>query len=138
SLLPLARTPDTVGRGGGAMSPTVHADALHFDQPVASFWQASAEPAGIETTALDGDVACDVAIIGAGYTGLAAALRLRRAYGADVRVLEAGDVGWGASGRNGGFCCMGGIKLGWAQVIARHGLAQARTAHAMQRQAVDT
>ena len=41
----------------------------------------------------------DVAIVGAGYTGLSTALHLREA-GADVVVLEAREPGWGASGRN--------------------------------------
>jgi glycine/D-amino acid oxidase-like deaminating enzyme len=49
----------------------------------------------------------DVAIIGAGFTGLSAALHLARA-GVSVTVLEAQRIGWGASGRNGGFCCLGG------------------------------
>jgi glycine/D-amino acid oxidase-like deaminating enzyme len=50
---------------------------------------------------LEGDADCDVAIIGAGFTGLRAALHLAEA-GSRVVVLDAGDVGWGASGRNGG------------------------------------
>lgn len=54
-----------------------------------------------------GTLSADVAIIGAGFTGLSAALHLAQD-GADVIVLEAQDVGWGASGRNGGFCCLGG------------------------------
>jgi glycine/D-amino acid oxidase-like deaminating enzyme len=49
----------------------------------------------------------DVAIIGAGFTGLSAALHLAQA-GISVTVLDADRVGWGASGRNGGFCCLGG------------------------------
>lgn len=49
----------------------------------------------------------DIAIIGAGFTGLSAALHLSRA-GVRVTVLDAERVGWGASGRNGGFCCLGG------------------------------
>ena len=46
-------------------------------------------------------VSADVCIIGAGYTGLSAALHLAKA-GRRVVVLEAHRVGWGASGRNGG------------------------------------
>ena len=49
----------------------------------------------------------DVAIIGGGFTGLSAALHLAKA-GIKATVLEAQHVGWGASGRNGGFCCLGG------------------------------
>lgn len=51
--------------------------------------------------ALAGDVECDVAVVGAGFTGLRAALDLAGA-GARVTVIDAGGVGWGASGRNGG------------------------------------
>jgi glycine/D-amino acid oxidase-like deaminating enzyme len=51
--------------------------------------------------ALDGDASCDVVVVGAGFTGLRAALQLAEA-GSRVIVVDAGDVGWGASGRNGG------------------------------------
>lgn len=47
------------------------------------------------------DVRCEVAVVGAGFTGLSAALFLAER-GVDVVVLEASKVGWGASGRNGG------------------------------------
>lgn len=54
---------------------------------------------------LPGDVDVDVAIVGAGYTGLWTALYLRR-LAPDLRVvmLDANRVGFGASGRNGGWC----------------------------------
>ena len=51
-----------------------------------------------------GDLEVDVAIVGGGYTGLWTALALReRDPGIRVAVLEAEMVGWGPSGRNGGF-----------------------------------
>lgn len=50
---------------------------------------------------LSGDARCDVAVVGAGFTGISAALALAE-QGYSVIVLEAQRVGWGASGRNGG------------------------------------
>ena len=68
--------------------------------PPASAWTVAAEslPA---TGSLEGDRRADVAVVGAGYTGLSAALHLAER-GADVVVLDAAEPGWGASGRNGG------------------------------------
>ncbi len=51
--------------------------------------------------ALKGEIRADVCVVGAGYTGLNAALELAEA-GFDVVLLDAQRVGWGASGRNGG------------------------------------
>ncbi len=53
------------------------------------------------TPPLEGHRRADVAVIGAGFTGLSTALHLAE-QGADVVVLEAHEPGWGASGRNGG------------------------------------
>lgn len=63
---------------------------------------------------------CDVAIIGAGYTGLSTALHLARA-GRHVVVLEAGGIGAGASSRNGGMVGPSFHKLGSAGLQARYG-----------------
>ncbi len=51
--------------------------------------------------ALEGELSCDVCVVGGGYTGLMTALELAE-HGFDVVLLEAQRVGWGASGRNGG------------------------------------
>src|SRR5438046_3117739 len=67
---------------------------------------------------------CDVAIVGAGYTGLAAALQLARA-GASVMVLERDHVGAGASSRNGGQV-LTGLRLGPATLLSRYGEHGAR------------
>ena len=64
-------------------------------------WWRTAPPAP-ERVALDGEVIADVAIIGAGYTGLSAALHLAEA-GASAVVLEAADIGFGGAGRNVGL-----------------------------------
>lgn len=83
-----------------------------------SLWAATAAPAP-QTPALAGVQRADVAIVGAGFTGLSAALHLAVG-GADVAVLEAGEPGWGASGRNGGQV-IPGLKEDPSEIIARFG-----------------
>ena len=68
--------------------------------PPSSAWTGGAEPLP-ETRPLEGDRRADVVVVGAGYTGLSAALHLAER-GAEVVVLDAAEPGWGASGRNGG------------------------------------
>ncbi len=63
-------------------------------------WANTAAP-DVQSEALHGAVSADVVIIGAGFTGCAAALALAQR-GVRVTVLEAKTVGWGASGRTGG------------------------------------
>ena len=83
-----------------------------------SLWVATARPAPA-TPPLDRSRQADVAIVGAGYSGLAAALQLAEA-GASVIVLEAGEPGWGASGRNGGQV-IPGLKSDPDELIAMFG-----------------
>ncbi|WP_029011289.1 NAD(P)/FAD-dependent oxidoreductase [Azospirillum halopraeferens] len=64
-------------------------------------WECSAPPPPT-TAALTGDAMADVAVVGAGYTGLSAALHLAEA-GATVAVLEGAEIGFGGSGRNVGL-----------------------------------
>jgi glycine/D-amino acid oxidase-like deaminating enzyme len=54
---------------------------------------------------LSGEVACDLAVIGGGFTGLWTALLFKELYPErSVVLVEGNRVGWAASGRNGGFC----------------------------------
>jgi glycine/D-amino acid oxidase-like deaminating enzyme len=76
----------------------------------------------------------DVAIIGAGYTGVSAALTLARA-GRRVTVIEAHEPGWGASSRNGG---MMGLSYGaFTSVKKTHGIEIAKRIYAESAEAID-
>jgi len=73
---------------------------------------------------LQGRERVDVAILGAGFTGLSAAIELADA-GMKVAVLEAGTIGSGASGRNGGQVIFG-YSCEQAKIAALVGLEQAQ------------
>ena len=70
-------------------------------RPYPPSWYAATAHAAPARPALDGGTHADVCVVGAGYTGLSAAIHLAEK-GRRVVVLEAERVGWGASGRNGG------------------------------------
>jgi len=74
---------------------------MHIAPKTHGLWGRTA-PKAPDTSRLEGEAKADVAIVGGGFTGLSAALHLAEA-GVSVRVLEAGDVGFGASGRNAGL-----------------------------------
>jgi glycine/D-amino acid oxidase-like deaminating enzyme len=79
-------------------------------------------PADLPTSDLPETI--DVAVIGSGYTGLNAALALRKA-GASVAVLEQATIGWGASSRNGGMA-LTGLKEELPVVFNRYGAEMGR------------
>ena len=76
----------------------------------------------------------DVCVVGAGFAGLSTALELARR-GQSVCVLEANRIGWGASGRNGGFVTAG-FAQGLDAVKAAVGLDQAREMFQLSREGV--
>lgn len=87
------------------------------------YWAATAQAP--DYPAAEGALKADVAVIGAGVTGLNAALHLAEG-GEDVIVLDAQDLAWGASGRNGGFCCLGGSAASDALLKLQYGEAARR------------
>jgi glycine/D-amino acid oxidase-like deaminating enzyme len=107
--------------------------------PAGSFWEDDAPPleAGVDLGSPASETICEVAIIGGGYTGLSAALHLARDHHVDVRLLEAGPLAWGASGRNGGFCTLPPTGLSLTQLIRRYGEDEARRFISSQVDAVD-
>src|SRR5438093_720567 len=103
-----------------------------------SYWAATAgpEPAGVQS--LTGERRAEVAVIGGGYTGLAAAYRLAGTHGLDPVVLEANRIGWGASGRNGGFALITLGKVALEDRIRTWGLEAARRSIAIGVEAIET
>jgi glycine/D-amino acid oxidase-like deaminating enzyme len=84
-----------------------------------SLW-AAVTPDGPDLPELTGTQAADVAVIGAGFSGLSTALHLREA-GVDVVVVEAMEPGWGASGRNNGQVIPTLSRPDPEDIIRRHG-----------------
>ncbi|HWC68147.1 MAG TPA: FAD-binding oxidoreductase, partial [Acidimicrobiales bacterium] len=87
-----------------------------------SFWLDSLEDDALAPRpALAGDTQVDVAIVGAGYTGLWTAYELRRRDpGMRIALLEAEIAGFGASGRNGGWCSAF-LPMSLTRLAERHG-----------------
>ncbi len=100
-----------------------------------SFWEANQETPTLNPP-LTESTTVDVAVIGGGFTGLTAAREIRLDEpSSSVAVLEAQFVGFGASGRNGGFN-MTLFGLEPEVTIMRWGTERARAAHAYMVRAV--
>jgi FAD dependent oxidoreductase len=108
--------------------PSAADRAAYRDAEPRSFWlERPREP----TPALRGVTEADLCIVGGGFTGLWAALHAKAAGpGRDVVLLEAETAGFGASGRNGGFCVAslthgidnGLARFAWLRLLDRLGL----------------
>jgi len=106
------------------------------DFRAASYWMTTRDY--LPGPPLADDLEVDVAIIGGGFTGLSAAHHLKLAEpGLRVALLEGEVIGFGASGRNGGFnMTLFGLTL--SITALRFGKSQAREAHRYMELAVDT
>ncbi|MCB1628218.1 MAG: FAD-binding oxidoreductase [Xanthomonadales bacterium] len=89
----------------------------------------------LQTTAASGRLQTRTCIIGGGLAGVATALSLIERGERDVLLLEAQQIGHGASGRNGGFV-FGGYSVSPFELARRRGLPAARQLHAATLEAV--
>jgi gamma-glutamylputrescine oxidase len=92
-------------------------------RPAESWYEATAGRTAAEPP-LEGDIEADVCVVGAGLSGCSAALHLAKR-GYKVVLLEAGCVGYGASGRSGGQI-IPGYSCGMAKLAAQLGPADAK------------
>lgn len=99
------------------------------------WWQAAPRRAG-EPPAFPSPAKADVAIVGSGITGLAAAMELARG-GRSVVVFEAGEPGIGASSRNAGYVGRT-FKHTFGELIEKHGLDYAKALYGELRHAFET
>jgi len=104
--------------------------------PFSSYYQATATPRAAYPP-LQGSRVAAVVVIGAGYAGLNTALGLAERGVREVVLLEREQVGFGASGRNGGFV-FAGYSLGEQALLDQHGPAQARALFGLTVDAVRT
>lgn len=92
---------------------------LNHQQACQSYWQAHTAPVRLARANLPKTT--QFLIVGAGYTGLNAALELAEQGMQDITVIDAGDVGAGASGRNAGFVLPTTGRLGFTDYARRYG-----------------
>jgi glycine/D-amino acid oxidase-like deaminating enzyme len=124
-----------LGRSAGLLQ-TAGGEVGGLEMPLReyNYWLTTAEfPATDPSQTLPDSV--DVAVIGAGFTGLSAARTLARR-GANVAVLESETIGWGASSRNGGMV-LTGMKLGINKLISMYGRERTKRMYAASLDSMD-
>ena len=111
-------------------------DPLKHDNPGAgvayapSYWVHDAGDPPEDDGPISADQDVDVALIGGGFTGTATALFLAREHGIKAAVLEANQIGWGCTSRNGGQGHLAWGRLSRSDWIKKWGLEMARRLHA--------
>src|SRR5215469_14583599 len=99
-----------------------------------NYWLTTAQMPAVEATGPLPEMV-DVAVIGAGFTGLSAARTLSKK-GAKVAALESETIGWGASSRNGGMV-LTGMKLGVGKLKSMYGQELSKRMYAASLASID-
>ena len=114
----------------------IYDDAIYqTEQPVKSLWEDTAGPSPADDGPVSSDASTEVAVIGGGIAGLSLVWHLTRRHGIAALALDAGKIGWGASGRNGGFVSMGYTKRSLDDLTKTYGADDARTVFEAQKAA---
>lgn len=133
--------PDTESQGtdkgmAALIGSRIYDDAIYAtDRPVPSLWEATSGPAPADDGPLQGEAVTEVAVIGGGIAGLSLVWHLTKRHGIAATALDAGKIGWGASGRNGGFVSMGYTKRSLDDLTEAYGAEEARTVFEAQKAA---
>lgn len=90
-----------------------------------SYWSEQSGEAPADDGSLTADIEVDVAIIGAGYTGLSCAYHLAKDFGIKSHVFDANRTAWGCSGRNAGFILKSTGRKAYAPLISQWGNTKA-------------
>ncbi|WP_229884078.1 NAD(P)/FAD-dependent oxidoreductase [Roseobacter sp. MH60115] len=110
-------------------------DPLKFKTPgmgvdyAPSYWVKTAGKPPEDDGRVSGDIDADVVLIGGGFTGTATALFLAREHGIKAVVLEANQIGWGCTSRNGGQGHLAWGRLSRSEWIKKWGVDMARRLH---------
>lgn len=118
---PFAREAGVDTRYDPTYDPLVSPGPGQGKQYAPTYWAATAGTPPPDDGPVTQDMDVDVAIIGGGFTGLAAALFLAREHGIKAVVLEANKVSWGCTSRNGGQGQNASGRLSRSQWIERWG-----------------
>ncbi len=118
--------------------PLVAINPGHGRAYAPTYWIDTAGAPPEDDGPVDQDIDVDVAIIGSGFTGLSCALFLAEEHGIKAHVLEANQVVWGCTSRNGGQAQNASGRLTRSQWIQRWGLQTALKMHAEIQQGFDT
>jgi len=110
------------------------AEIINADQ--ANSWYRHSLETPFVSTSKPENIHARVCVVGAGFAGLAAAVGLHERGFDDVVVVEAGEVGHGASGRNGGFV-FGGYSLSPQALVRQQGVSRAREMYQLTTAAVE-
>ncbi|KKB78254.1 gamma-glutamylputrescine oxidoreductase [Devosia soli] len=95
------------------------AEVPHANSPYPPSYYAASRNTIRQPRRLEGEVEADICVVGAGYSGLSTAIHLAE-HGFKIVMVEAAQVGWGASGRNGGQV-VNGLNASLGTIGRRYG-----------------